>query len=181
VGAALIGVLVAMPLVAERYIRQPPRAWAKVLPVAGVAGWLAVGGFIVVAGCLRALVIGIRISDSGVLVRNFFRTYRLNWPEVARFADGRTPGGLWALNVVTPSGLAVTASGTGINYQARGDVLTAIGWAAGRYGITAQVTGKPAMWEGPKSHLMPAAVVVAVIIALCIAVVNIVDPGGLSM
>ena|SRR5215469_7885898 len=179
-GTVCIGVLAVAPLAEDRYIRVPPIAWAERIPGPAVAAWLAVGAVTVVAGCFRALAMGVRISHDGVLVRNYFRTFKLSWPEVRRFADGSTPsGGVWALNVVTRSGLAVTATGTATANQARADVVAAIRRAASRHRIAANVRGMPLEWSGPTSRTAPWGLVVWVIFILGFVVAAFaVWPGG---
>lgn len=167
--AACIGALAVAPGVVGRYLQTEHLAWAERLPAAAVAAWLTVGGVIVVLGSFRALVMGVRISHAGVVVRNYFRTYKLSWPEVARFVDGSTPGGFWALNVVTRSGLAVTASGEATGPTVRSDMVTAIRRVAGRYGIRADVYGVQGEWEGPKSRLAPGGLVALAILGLFFA------------
>jgi hypothetical protein len=53
--------------------------------------WVAAGVILVatlIGGCFRGWRIELRIDASGVTIRNFFRTHRIGWHEVARFADG---------------------------------------------------------------------------------------------
>ena len=52
--------------------------------VAAIVILVAVG----IGGCFRGWRMGLRIDASGVTIRNFFRTHRIGWREVARFADG---------------------------------------------------------------------------------------------
>jgi uncharacterized protein DUF2510/putative regulator of septum formation len=79
-------------------------------------------------------------------VRNYFRTYRIGWPEVRCLADGSVHGGqagrLWALGIVLRDGRVVTASGTANGKRdARPETLTAIRQAAERYAVPAELTG----------------------------------------
>lgn len=91
-----------------KYAKFERPEWAKSIPMAGVEANLGAAALILVWGCLRALRLGVLIDDRGVVVRNFFRTYRLTWSQVTGFADGsaRNYGddgsalGYWALNVV---------------------------------------------------------------------------------
>jgi ABC-type Na+ efflux pump permease subunit len=57
------------------------------LAITMVAGWDArlIGVVCLVGGAwtsVRAWVVGVTISDRGVVVRNLWRTYRLPWSEV---------------------------------------------------------------------------------------------------
>ena len=76
----------------------------------------AIAAIALIGGCFRGWRIGLRIDQSGMTVRNYFRTYRIGWPEVSLFADGsalglfaggQSPGGDfgwgWALRVVRGS------------------------------------------------------------------------------
>jgi Bacterial PH domain len=91
----------------------------------------------------------LRFDDQGVTVRNVFRTYRIGWAEVRRFTDGSvgggTPegggGGQWALRVVLHNGRTVTAKATKAWTVAPSKTLVAIGQAAERYDIPADLTG----------------------------------------
>jgi len=136
------------------------------------------GGVILVAaaigGCFRGWRIGLRIDASGVTIRNFFRTHRIGWREVDRFADGAVlslGGGndlyeaYWVLRVAlrderqtAAGGLgrspgrhgrrrAVTARGT-LGEFAHPETLAAIKRAAERYGIPAELTGNPRLRDG---------------------------------
>jgi hypothetical protein len=109
---------------------------------------------------------GVRISHDGVVVRNYFRTYKLSWPEVRRFADGSTPSRMWALNAATRSGLAVTATSTATEHQARADMVTTIRRAAGRYGLAADVRGMPAEWGAPTPFMLPYVFVLMTVMVL---------------
>jgi hypothetical protein len=142
--------------------------------------WVTIAaGVIVVAaaigGCFRGSRVGLRIDASGVTIRNFFRTHRIGWSEVDRFADGTVLSAgrghydlydaYWALRVVlrdehqTAAGgpgrspvrqgrrRAVTARGT-LGEFAHPETLTAIKRAADRYGIPAELTGNPRLRDG---------------------------------
>ena len=138
--------------------------------------WVAAGIILVAApiGGFRGSRIGLRTDASGVTIRNFFRTHRIGWREVDRFADGTVlslGGGndlydaYWALRVVlrddrqTAAGgpgrspgrhsrrRAVTARGT-LGEFAHPENLAAIKQAAERYGIPAKLTGNPRLRDG---------------------------------
>ena len=154
--------------IAERY----PRWWAVLFPLlvavclGGVFAqhsrtWLARGHLLatvacliiaaaaLIWGCSRAWRIGLRLSEGGVTVRNFLRTYRVSWPEVRCFADGSVSRGesgrVWALGVVLRDGRVVTASGTSRGQRdARPETLAAIRQAAERHAIPAELTGTAA-------------------------------------
>ena len=102
-------------------------------------------------GFSRSWRMGLRMDDRGVTVRNYFRTYRIGWPEVNSFADGAVNGGAsgrqWALKVNRRNGPAVTACGTCLETwkgPPRDETLTAIRQSAERHGIPADVTGNAA-------------------------------------
>ena len=128
-------------LITQRFQSLPPHG-----RVLATVACLAVAAAVSVWGCTRGWRIGLRLGDDGVTVRNYFRTYRISWPEVRCFADGSVSGGesgrLWALDVVLRDGRTVTASGTARSAQdARPQTLAAIRQAAARYGIQAELTG----------------------------------------
>ena len=95
---------------------------------------------------------GVRFDDQGVTIRNPFRTHRIGWAEVHHFADGYTgdSDSKWALAVVLNNGRTVTAGRTAAPVMARrtaapdvapSKTLVAVGQAAVRYGIPADLTG----------------------------------------
>lgn len=92
----------------------------------------------------------VRFDDRGVTVRNLFRTHRIGWAEVRRFTDGSVLGpderGWWALAVALHNGRTVLARGTALfrgtaPTEAPSKSLVAIGQAAERYDIPAELTG----------------------------------------
>jgi hypothetical protein len=91
----------------------------------------------------------LRCDDQGVTVRNLFRTYRIGWAEVRRFTDGVEGGGppegggqtRWTLWVVLHNGRTVPAEATMARTVAPSKTLVAIGQAAERYDIPADLTG----------------------------------------
>jgi len=89
----------------------------------------------------------LRFDDQGITVENFFRVYRIEWAEVHQFADGyvwpsgENGPGTWALAVVRHDGSAVTAGGTAAKWAAPSETLVAVGQAAQRHGIPAELTG----------------------------------------
>jgi len=133
--------------------------------------WVAAGVILVAApmGYFRSSRIGLRTDAGGVTIRNFFRTHRIGWREVDRFADGSVLSlgrgndlyeRYWALRVVLRDERQAAADGPGRSpgrhgrrraVTARGtlgeyadpDTLTAIKRAAERYGIPAELTGVP--------------------------------------
>jgi hypothetical protein len=124
--------------------------WAKHALVPAVAAYLAVAGLVVT---WRICLSGVRFDDQGITVRNFFRTYRLSWPEVSEFTDGAASLGeetLWALKIMLRDGRTVTAAGTmRMERKRKGDfrrqsaVMTAIEQVAARYQIPVRLTGVP--------------------------------------
>jgi len=111
----------------------------------------------------------VRIDGNGVTVRNYFRSYRIRWPEVNCLADGAAmgaslagqSGGMqewWALSILRHDGRAVTATGTiGPSGPAN---LTVIKQAAQHYGIAADLTGTPT-WRGSKWRRIFTGIIVA--------------------
>lgn len=123
-----------------------PRLVKHHVPVPGVAAYLALVVAASIWGCSRGWRMELRIDDAVVTVRNYFRIYRISWPEVSHFADGAAPmpgkegETSWALSIVLHSGQAVTASAT-IGGWPRPETLTAIRRAADDHGIPAELTG----------------------------------------
>jgi hypothetical protein len=114
--------------------------------VLATVAYLVIVAAVSIWGCSRGWRIGLRLSDDGVTVRNYFHTYRISWPEVRCFADASVNGGQagrrWALGIVLRDGRVVTASGTACGKRdARPETLAAIRQAAGRYAIPAELTG----------------------------------------
>ena len=89
----------------------------------------------------------LQFDDQGVTIHNWFRTYRIGWAEVSRFEDGyvwssgNDGEGTWALAVVRHDGRTVKAKATMAPQFARSKTLVAVGQAAQRYGIPADLTG----------------------------------------
>jgi hypothetical protein len=91
----------------------------------------------------------LRFDDEGITIRNWFRTYRIGWAEVRRFTDGSVGGdgsagdrgGKWVLAVSLHTGRTVIASSTKAWNVAPSKTLVAVGLAAERYGIPADLTG----------------------------------------
>lgn len=151
--------------------------WGKHAPIAGYA----IVGPALILGCFRGWCMGLRINQSGVTVRNYFRTRRISWPEVAFFADGSAMGlfssGLgksdlgfgWALSVAlvdkrpetagrhtgSPEHQggrrAVNVSGTLAGFSPRPETLAAIRQAAELDGKPAELTGVRGRRELPGS------------------------------
>jgi hypothetical protein len=106
--------------------------------------WVAAGVILVatlVGGCFRGWRIGLRIDASGVTIRNFFRTHRIGWREVDRFADGSVLSAgkgndlyerRWALRVVLHDERQTAADGPGRSpgRHGRRRVVTASGTMA---------------------------------------------------
>jgi hypothetical protein len=92
-------------------------------------------------GHLDAVTLGnlltrVRFDDRGIMVRNYFRTYRIGWAEVSRFTDCWGQWG-WDLGVALHNGRNVMAWGA----TPRSKALIAVGQAAQRYDIPADLTG----------------------------------------
>jgi hypothetical protein len=116
----------------------------------GFAAYLVIVVAAVIWGCFRSWRMELRMDNRGVTVRNYFRTYRIGWPEVSCFTDGAVYAGAagrqWALSVVRRNGRVVTACctscGTWRSGPPRDETLTAIWQGAERHGIPASaVTG----------------------------------------
>lgn len=93
---------------------------------------------------------GVRFDDQGITICNQFHTHRIGWAEVRRFADGHLGGqsdaygswgSEWVLAVVLQNGRTVIASRTRARDAAPSKTLVAVGQAAERYGIPADLTG----------------------------------------
>lgn len=151
---AFYGVGVLWPLAAGKY-RLGMDKWSPKLlthvPGAALAAAVAIVAVGLIWGCSRSWRIGLYMDYGAVTVRNYFRTYRISWPEVTGFVDGSVPGRTWALTVLMDGGRAVTASGTASKVERdRSEVLTAIREAAESHGTTADLTGTPGAWRGPQ-------------------------------
>ncbi|HEY2077724.1 MAG TPA: PH domain-containing protein [Streptosporangiaceae bacterium] len=93
---------------------------------------------------------GILIGERGVTIRNYFRTRRARWSEVAAFTDGTTDRGKWALNVMLRDGRGVAVTATQAQ-RGSPEVLTAVRHVASLHGVPAKVSGIPA--ERPRPWL----------------------------
>jgi hypothetical protein len=104
---------------------------------------------------------GLWCDDQGLAIDVPFRPQRIGWAEVRRFTDGSTDsdwhwkGGLWALAVVLHDGQTVIAAGTAAK-AAPSKTLVAIGQAAQRYGIPAELTGSIERGSFPPTLAGPA-------------------------
>jgi hypothetical protein len=84
----------------------------------------------------------LRFDDQGITVKNLFRTQQISWAEVHHFADCLQNDSLsWALAVVLNDGRTVIARGTAASVWAPSTTLVAVGQAAERYDIPADLTG----------------------------------------
>jgi hypothetical protein len=89
---------------------------------------------------------GLRMDQRGATVRNYFRSYRIGWPEVSCLVDGSAFGGAggwqWALSVMLRDGRTVTASGTmGSGPRRVAEMLAIIRQGADCHAIPAELTG----------------------------------------
>jgi Bacterial PH domain len=99
--------------------------------------------------CARAWRMQVRIDEYGVTARNFFRTYRIGWPEIRRFEDGSRwagqAGHIWALRIVRREGRAVISTMASLGgwraARRRAMLVAAVRQAAAGYGIPAELTG----------------------------------------
>ncbi len=121
--------------------------WVKHAPRPAVVTYLVLLGAVLIWGCVRGWRIGMHVDQDGVMVRNFFRTYRFSIAEVSCFTDGSALGGesqrWWALRVVLRDGRDVIARGTTRSGRPSPKTLTAIAAAAERHQIPANLTGAP--------------------------------------
>lgn len=100
--------------------------------------------------CARAWRMQLRIDEDGITVRNFFRTYRISWPEIIRFEDGSRwvgqEGHVWALRIVRRDRQAVISTISSLGgwraARRRKMLVAAVQQAAARYGIPADLTGR---------------------------------------
>jgi len=99
----------------------------------------------------RAWLIGLRIDESGVAVRNMFSTYQISWPEILCFEDGWRWFGpashVWALRIVRRDRRAVTSTvacleGWRANRR-KETLMLAVRRAAAQHGVLADLTGDP--------------------------------------
>jgi DivIVA domain-containing protein len=127
-------------------LAQPTPQWAR--HASSLALYLAVVASVSAGLLCWGWRTGVRFDGDGLTIRYFFRTRRLGWHEVSRFADGCT-GGLgeggghvWALDVVLHDGKVVTVKATARDSRrSEAKVLAAVLQAAERYGIQAPLTG----------------------------------------
>jgi len=109
-----------------------------------LTGLLAVGGY-------RSARVALIVRDDELTVRNFCRTRRVRWPEVARLSDGYVRGG-WTLTVLLANGRAVNSTAAS-NESPRGNpqTLTVLRQAAVSHGVPEDITGiplwRPRAWE----------------------------------
>jgi hypothetical protein len=131
-------------LIAGVWISDGPH-WVTHAPRPAIVSYLVILAAVLTWGCLRGWRIGLHVGQDGVIVRNFFRTYRFTLAEVGCFADGLSLGAetrhWWALRVVLRDGRAVTAKGTTRWGPPTEKTLTAIRKTADRYQIPAQLSG----------------------------------------
>jgi hypothetical protein len=135
--------------------------WPIPVLVNNVAPWPIPAAYLVVvtglvAACFyRAARVALVISDSGLVVRNFLRSWRVGWPEIARLVDGCAFVDDWALTVLLADGHALTSTATITNRLANPGWLTALGEHAARHAVPADLSGIAAWrrraWEDTAS------------------------------
>jgi hypothetical protein len=98
-------------------------------------------------GCFRSWRMTLRIGADGILVRNYFRSYRISFSQVRCFTDGSAYANgdnpsAWALKIMLLDGRAVTVRAT-MSGRSRGKppTLAAITAGARHFGIDAALTG----------------------------------------
>jgi hypothetical protein len=93
----------------------------------------------------RAAAGPLQYDDQGITIRTRVRARRVSWAEVRRFTDGSTWGigeqGSWALAVVLHDGRTFMVPGPISATDGPSKMLVAVGQAAMRYGIPADLTG----------------------------------------
>jgi hypothetical protein len=144
IGAASFTVLVVLGV----SVAPLPAKW----PVQVMTGYLVVVAMGSIWAIYRSIRLSVIIDDRGIVVRNFLRTHRLNWPEISCLTDGFSHGGQsvdflgrdvrtsWVLQVVPHAGRPITAQGTMGGGRPSPATLAAIRQAAGRHGIPAELT-----------------------------------------
>jgi hypothetical protein len=84
-------------------------------------------------------------DDQGITIADLIRSHRIGWPEVRRFAGGSAWGGgqqgRWGLAVVLDNGRTFIVPGPMSATDGPSEMLVAVGQAAMRYGIPADLTG----------------------------------------
>lgn len=77
---------------------------------------------------------------------NYFRSYRIGFPDVRCFSDGSVHDGangrVWALKIMLHDGRAVTATATMARRGEKSRVLAVVTASARCFGIRAELTGK---------------------------------------
>jgi hypothetical protein len=119
--------------------------FAHLVPRPVVAAYLVLVAAATIWGCARSWRMEVRMDDHSVTVRNYFRTYRISWAEVRRFADGAGRIPLegkkpWAFAVVL-QGRTITANSTAWQTPPSQEMLTVLRDAAEAHGIPAVLTG----------------------------------------
>ena len=136
------------------------RMFLPLLVCAGVASlfWLVSVIAVCIVAALEGILLlyqarrhGVRFDDSGITVRNFYRTHKLSWHDVSRFTDGQFliggdagPGAYsWVVEIVLNNGHSVTAEGTMRDKESNvAKMLATMEQVAARWQIPAQLTGK---------------------------------------
>jgi len=86
-----------------------------ILAFRNVVGTVAVV-CVLVAGVLWTSNVSTTLGADGIVVRNWYRTYRMWWDEIIGFQDGHVSAGegvsSWALGIVSGSGKTLTCRST---------------------------------------------------------------------
>jgi len=99
----VFGELVYLAVIVSMAVNSPP-FWAGIVPFAVVAVVMALG-------MIRQLRLAVVMDDSGVTVRNYFRTFRIIWSEIAGVTVRRAFTPVVRLNLVDGRHIRCTAVG----------------------------------------------------------------------
>jgi hypothetical protein len=123
------------------YIWPIPVLANRVAPWPIPAAYLVLVTVLVVACYYRASRVALVVSDSGLVVRNFLRSRRLGWAEVARLVDGCAWGDDWALTILLTDGRGVTSAAAVSTRLANPGWLTRLAEQAARHDVPADLSG----------------------------------------
>jgi hypothetical protein len=121
--------------------------------------FLAIAAFALTWSLYRGWRMEVRFDDHHVTIRKFLRTYRIGWPEISRFEDGRITVNVgnaraWALDIVLRDGRVITTRlgplSSGFPWKGTPETLSAIRQVAELHKIPAELTGQP---RGPRTSI----------------------------
>jgi len=114
--------------------------------------FVAIAAFALTWSLYRGWRMGVRFDDHHVTIRKFLRTYRIGWPEISRFEDGRVTDDMgnaraWALDTVLRDGRVITTRlgppSFGLSWKGTPETLSAIRQVAELHKIPTELTGQP--------------------------------------